>query len=242
MLREIFAMQKELNKRYSFDPPGGLLYAGRWLNNFIDAALAELIELRDCTFWKHWYREAREGRRFELHSPEKAKEEVIDLLHFWVSMAQAVGLTADEVLDTYKRKNAKNHNRRDDNVSTTEAKNAKYHVKETPPCEECARYDEHEIGQCTGSERLPGQDCTDFIPIANSDEFLINQFLLIEQKLGGKDTNELLPKLFQKIPFKYKVSVCLGCGQISESCDCPAGLRAWRLRADWRKILNDADY
>jgi len=128
MLIEIFKMQAELNARCGFAPPGGILYAGRWINNFVIAAEQELAELRDCTYWKHWYKEAREGRRYELHSPEKAKEEVIDLLQFWVSLAQAVGLTAEEVFETYKRKNAKNHKRQDNDVTTMEAKDAKYHI------------------------------------------------------------------------------------------------------------------
>jgi len=122
ILADLFRRQAELNKRVGFDPPGGLLYAGKWLNNYIDAMIGELCELRDCTYWKHWYKEARDGRRFELHDPEHAKVEVIDILHFWISLAQCVGLTAKDVYDLYCRKMEKNHKRQDDDCTTQEAK------------------------------------------------------------------------------------------------------------------------
>ncbi|MHC5108789.1 MAG: dUTP diphosphatase [Planctomycetota bacterium] len=93
MLAEMFERQAELNKRIgydtaalheSFDP----LKAGVWLNDYISAACNELEELRDSTYWKHWCAEAKEGRRFEIHDLQNARVEVIDLLFFWISMAQ----------------------------------------------------------------------------------------------------------------------------------------------------------
>ena len=45
--------------------------------------------------------------------------EVIDLLFFLISMAQCVGLTAQDVVDLYKQKLAVNHTRQDQNYSMT---------------------------------------------------------------------------------------------------------------------------
>ncbi len=122
MLDELFELQGELNKRIghdtqafkdNFDPQK----AGLLLNDYLMAAANELEELRDCTYWKHWCKEAREGRRFELHDLQNARVEVIDLFFFVISMAQCVGLTAQEVVDLYKQKLQVNHARQDRNYS-----------------------------------------------------------------------------------------------------------------------------
>ena len=118
-------MQAELNKRTGFDPDAlrehwDPLYAGQWLNNYIMAASNELEELRDCTFWKHWCKEAREGKRFRIHDLQNARVEVIDLLFFWISMAQCLGLDADDVMELYHKKLDVNHARQDTNYSMTE--------------------------------------------------------------------------------------------------------------------------
>lgn len=122
MLHELFEAQAELNKRIgfdcaalkkSFDPK----LAGEWLNDYIAAASNELEELRDSTYWKHWCKEAREGRRFEIHDLQNARVEVIDLLFFWISMAQCVGLSADDVQELYFKKLGVNHKRQDSDYS-----------------------------------------------------------------------------------------------------------------------------
>ena len=131
MLEELFELQGLLNKRIGHDTqalkenfdPGK---AGAMLNDYIMAAANELEELRDCTYWKHWCKEAREGRRHELHDLQNARVEVIDLFFFVISMAQCVGLSAAEVLDLYKQKLKVNHDRQDRDYSMarkTEADN-----------------------------------------------------------------------------------------------------------------------
>ena len=125
MLDELFQHQAELNRRIGFDP-GAMktrfdpLMAGQWLNNYIDAASNELEELRDCTFWKHWCAEARAGERFKIHDLQNARVEVIDLLFFWISMAQCLGLDADDVLRLYRQKLEVNHRRQGDDYSMTD--------------------------------------------------------------------------------------------------------------------------
>jgi len=122
VLDELFKAQAELNKRIgfdcaalraSFDPK----LAGEWLNNYISAASNELEELRDSTYWKHWCKEAREGDRFKIHDLQNARVEVIDLLFFWISMAQCVGLSAADVHELYMKKLDVNHERQDSDYS-----------------------------------------------------------------------------------------------------------------------------
>ena len=123
MLKELFEKQAQLNKRTGFDAKAlredfDPLLAGQWLNNYIAAMSNELEELRDCTYWKHWCKEAtKEGRRFELNDLQNARVEVIDLLFFWISLAQCVGLDADDAFDLYQKKLQVNHSRQDNNYS-----------------------------------------------------------------------------------------------------------------------------
>jgi len=124
MLKELFKKQAQLNKRTGFDPDQmrenfDPQQAGIWLNNYISAMSNELEELRDCTFWKHWCKEAKEGKRFLLHDLQNAKVEVTDMLFFWISLAQCLGLDADEVVRLYEQKLKINHSRQDKNYSMT---------------------------------------------------------------------------------------------------------------------------
>ena len=116
MLRELFQWQAELNKRSGFDAEGlranfDAQVAGQWINNYLAAMSSEVEELRDCTFWKHWCAETRQGRRFELHDLQNARVEVIDMLFFWISLAQCVGLDAEDVFRLYQQKLKINHDR-----------------------------------------------------------------------------------------------------------------------------------
>ncbi len=122
MLKELFKKQAELNKRTGFDAEAMRKHfdpqvAGIWLNNYIAAMSNELEELRDCTFWKHWCSEAKEGRRFLLHDLQNARVEVTDMLFFWISLAQCVGLDAEDVVRLYDQKLKVNHARQDGHYS-----------------------------------------------------------------------------------------------------------------------------
>lgn len=122
MLEDMFERQAALNKRIGYDTKAlrdrfDAAAAGKWLNDYIIAASNELEELRDCTFWKHWCSEAQAGRRFEIHDLQNARVEVIDLLFFWISMAQCVGLSAEDVHKLYLQKLDVNHKRQDGEYS-----------------------------------------------------------------------------------------------------------------------------
>ncbi len=124
MLKDMFERQAALNARIGYDTKSqrerfDAESAGKWLNDYIIAASNELEELRDCTFWKHWCSEAKAGRRFAVHDLQNARVEVIDLLFFWISMAQCVGLNADDVHDLYLQKLNVNHRRQDGDYTMT---------------------------------------------------------------------------------------------------------------------------
>ncbi len=122
MLKKLFEKQAELNLRTGFDAKAlrenfDPQYAGEWLNNYIAAMSNELEELRDCTFWKHWCKEAKEGKRFMINDLQNARVEVIDMLFFWISLAQCLGLDPDDVVNLYEQKLGVNHSRQDNNYS-----------------------------------------------------------------------------------------------------------------------------
>ncbi len=122
MFKELFEKQAELNRRTGFDAKALREHfdpklAGVWLNNYIAAMSNELEELRDCMFWKHWCKEARDGRRFELNDLQNARVEVIDMLFFWISLAQCVGLDAEDAFNLYMQKLQVNHARQDKNYA-----------------------------------------------------------------------------------------------------------------------------
>lgn len=107
-LAQIFAMQAELDARvgndhqHADDPATQQL----WLQRLVCAMQHELVELEDSTQWKWW-------SKYQEFNPQNVKVEIIDLLHFLVSMALEMGMTADDFFATYEKKMAVNHQRQD---------------------------------------------------------------------------------------------------------------------------------
>jgi hypothetical protein len=138
-LAALWPEQAALNARAGFDTQalgkalaqaergGGLddaaevrLKVGRALKNYLDALAAECHELQETLAWKHWYREAHEGRQYELRDLQNARVEAVDMLFFWVSICQLLGLTPAEVFRLYEKKLRINHRRQDESRSQAE--------------------------------------------------------------------------------------------------------------------------
>jgi len=132
-LEDLWPLQAALNKKAGFDTqaigqaltsdppsPEALLAAGRALKNYLDALTSECHELQDCLSWKHWYREAREGRQYQLQDLQNARVEATDMLFFWVSICQLLGLSPDDIYRLYAKKLGINHARQDENRTQAE--------------------------------------------------------------------------------------------------------------------------
>ena len=138
-LEDIWPLQAALNKRAGFDTAGlgaALVAAeregqlpeegglrrdvGRAIKNYIDALAAECHELQECLSWKHWYREAKEGRQYELRDIQNARVEATDMLFFWMSICQLLGLEPADVYRLYAKKLGINLRRQDENRSQAE--------------------------------------------------------------------------------------------------------------------------
>ena len=65
--------------------------------------LQESAEAIDSLNWKWWKKDEEDW--------DNIKIELVDILHFWVSMCTIAGLSAEDVVDLYFKKNQLNHDR-----------------------------------------------------------------------------------------------------------------------------------
>lgn len=106
-LEEIFEMQYNLNKRIGIDT-NNMDEADRikWGLNYSRALAQENAEFVDSVPWKWW-------AKYQKFDPQNARVEIVDMLHFLVSMAQVMGMSAQDFYDAYAKKNGINHHRQD---------------------------------------------------------------------------------------------------------------------------------
>ncbi|MEZ5276720.1 MAG: dUTPase [Opitutaceae bacterium] len=106
-LEQIFDMQEALNSRIGVHLRDlNEEERTKWVLNYTRAMQQEMAELIDSVPWKWWAR----YQEFDL---QNARVEVIDLFHFLISLAQTLGMSADDVFAAYVKKNAVNHQRQD---------------------------------------------------------------------------------------------------------------------------------
>jgi len=75
-----------------------------WIDRLSTAMVEESIEVKEHSDWK-WWKNPRELDETKL------KEEMIDVLHFWLSLCVTMGWSADEMFEVYEQKNLENFNR-----------------------------------------------------------------------------------------------------------------------------------
>ena len=106
-LRELFRMQKALNERI-----GDLKHTmtdeekTKWVHNYCRDMSKELAELTDSVPWKWW-------AKYQKFDEQNARVEVVDLFHFLISLAQVLGMSADDVFNAYCKKNEVNFKRQE---------------------------------------------------------------------------------------------------------------------------------
>ena len=104
-LEEIFRLQNELNRRIGVNlPPPTDEEKTKWVLNYTRALQQETAELIDSVPWKWW-------AKYQKFDEQNAKVEVVDLFHFLISLAQALGMSAEDVYQAYIKKNLVNHQR-----------------------------------------------------------------------------------------------------------------------------------
>mgnify|MGYP000243873580 FL=1 len=106
-LENIFELQDVLNRRIGvkMDEMNDEDRA-KWILNYVRAMQQELAELTDSVPWKWW-------AKYQEFDKQNAKVEIVDLFHFLISLAQVMGMSADDVHEAYLKKNKVNHNRQE---------------------------------------------------------------------------------------------------------------------------------
>ena len=116
MLTEIWEMQAQLNRytlknngfEYNYDDiPKDKKLQEQWVKNYTLAMRQECAELFDSTNWKWW------RTKVDLFDEQNVKVELVDILHFWMSACQVMGLTCEDVVRMYKQKNEVNFKRQE---------------------------------------------------------------------------------------------------------------------------------
>jgi dimeric dUTPase (all-alpha-NTP-PPase superfamily) len=131
-LDQLFAMQSELNDRIFAkkdirDREGKTLTmasliaeaqrsdlgpntkVNEWLGKYLQALDDESRELKEELLWKWWSKDHLDMQNIRV--------EIIDQLHFWMSLALTAGMDAESVFKIYMQKNAVNHARQDNDYS-----------------------------------------------------------------------------------------------------------------------------
>tara|TARA_B100000676_G_C17601256_1_gene592069 strand:- start:80 stop:460 length:381 start_codon:yes stop_codon:yes gene_type:complete len=110
-LRELFRMQQALNERIGVKL-GNLSDEEKthWVLQYSRAMSQEIAELTDSVPWKWW-------AKYQKLDEQNARVEVVDLFHFLISLAQALGMSADDVFEAYVKKNEVNFQRQESGYS-----------------------------------------------------------------------------------------------------------------------------
>lgn len=112
-LETIFQKQKELHRAImTYSPSIGSQYWKKFLSiskeerisALCTAIIHEAVELQRLTNWKWW----KKSIEFDEN---QAKEELIDIWHFVVDASIELGMTPQDILDEYLKKNQINKDR-----------------------------------------------------------------------------------------------------------------------------------
>ncbi len=119
-LEEIFRLQDQLNQRIGMHADQLTEEEKvKWVLNYTRAMNQELSELVDSVPWKWW-------AKYQAFDQQNARVEVVDLFHFLISIAQVLGMSADDVYQAYVKKNQVNHQRQDSGYTAKDEGDSKH--------------------------------------------------------------------------------------------------------------------
>ena len=101
-LDKIFSLQKSYQEMMNLDRyPNGV--EGK-VSALCTAIIHEAVELQRTTNWKWW-------KKSVSFNQTDAQEELVDIWHFLIQASIELGLTPDDILKEYQRKNEINRQR-----------------------------------------------------------------------------------------------------------------------------------
>jgi dimeric dUTPase (all-alpha-NTP-PPase superfamily) len=119
-LRELWRMQDALNQRIGVNTHGMTDDdKAKWILNYSRAMTQEIAELVDSVPWKWW-------AKYQKFDEQNARVEVVDLFHFLISMAQVLGMSADDVFAAYLKKNEVNFKRQESGYTQKDEHDSKH--------------------------------------------------------------------------------------------------------------------
>ncbi len=119
-LQELFRMQKALNERIGVQTEGmSTEDKTKWVLNYVRAMTQELAELTDSVPWKWW-------AKYQTFDEQNARVEVVDLFHFLISLAQVLGMSAEDVFAAYLKKNEVNFKRQETGYTAKDHNDSKH--------------------------------------------------------------------------------------------------------------------
>jgi dimeric dUTPase (all-alpha-NTP-PPase superfamily) len=119
-LRELFRMQKALNERIGVKTDAmSEEEKTKWVLNYCRAMSQEMAELTDSVPWKWW-------AKYQKFDEQNARVEVVDLFHFLISLAQVLGMSADDVFNAYCKKNEVNFKRQESGYTAKDHDDSKH--------------------------------------------------------------------------------------------------------------------
>src|SRR6185436_7737833 len=90
-------------------PLGPNTLVNDWLGKYLTALDDESRELREELLWKWWSKDFLDMQNIRV--------EIVDQLHFWMSLAMTAGMDAESVFGVYMQKNAINFQRQETGYS-----------------------------------------------------------------------------------------------------------------------------
>ena len=119
-LHELWRMQDALNKRIGVQMDGmSDEDKAKWILNYSRAMTQEMAELVDSVPWKWW-------AKYQKFDEQNARVEVVDLFHFLISMAQVLGMSADDVFNAHIKKNEVNFKRQESGYTQKDEHDSKH--------------------------------------------------------------------------------------------------------------------
>ncbi|MGL1902761.1 MAG: dUTPase [Fibrobacterales bacterium] len=105
-------MEKLLSEGQSTEKIGPNTNTNTWLRKFLEAMDDESRELKDELLWKWWSKDSLDMQNIRV--------EIVDQLHFWISLALSSGMDANKVFDIYYQKNLVNIERQEKGYNKTD--------------------------------------------------------------------------------------------------------------------------
>ena len=119
-LENIFDLQEQLNPRIGVNMKDmDDDERAKWILNYVRAMQQELAELTDSVPWKWW-------ANYQAFDKQNAKVEIVDLFHFLISLAQVMGMSAEDIHEAYLKKNQVNHERQEKGYSSKDENDSRH--------------------------------------------------------------------------------------------------------------------